>query len=601
MSQADGRGEYVYYADEVIEEVRSRNDIVDVIGTYVNLKKKGNTYSACCPFHHEKTPSFHVSREKQMYHCFGCGVGGNVYTFMMEHENFSFPEAVEFLAERAGIKLPEQSMSPEAKKQADAKNMIKDMNKLAAGYFHYLLKSERGTKALEYLKKRGLNDETIVKFGLGYSDVYRDDLYKYMKSKGYSDAELKDSGLVRFDEKYGGSDKFWNRAMFPIIDVNNRVIGFGGRVMGDGEPKYLNTQETPVFDKSRNLYGLNLAKKSRRSGIIFCEGYMDVISMHQAGFDNAVASLGTALTVGQVNLIKRYTDHVYLAYDSDGAGTKAAIRALEIMREFEMPARVISLKPYKDPDELIQAEGQEEFERRIENAISGTMFEIQILANNYNQDDPQERTQFQKEAAKRLSVIMDPLERGNYTESVAKKYNIDVGSLKEAVTRYGIAGGNRVDTSVFQERRERKSPEEEKAGKQLKAERLLITWMINENSLFDMLKGIICPEDFFEPVYHDIVSELYAQYEQDGKVTPAAIMNHYQSKEEHEKVSAIMQQDFDMEIAKSEQSKTVTDLVKGIKRRSLEHQIAEAKGNLEKAGQLMMEKARIEKIKININ
>jgi len=590
----------VFYADEVIEEVRSRNDIVDVIGTYVNLKKKGNTYSACCPFHHEKTPSFHVSREKQMYHCFGCGVGGNVYTFMMEHENFSFPEAVEFLAERAGIKLPEQSMSPEAKKQADAKNMIKDMNKLAAGYFHYLLKSERGTKAMEYLKKRGLKDETIVKFGLGYSDIYRDDLYKYMKSKGYSDADLKDSGLVRFDEKYGGSDKFWNRAMFPIIDVNNRVIGFGGRVMGEGEPKYLNTQETPVFDKSRNLYGLNLAKKSKRSGIIFCEGYMDVISMHQAGFDNAVASLGTALTVGQVNLIKRYTDHVFLAYDSDGAGTKAALRALEIMREFEMPARVISLKPYKDPDELIQAEGQEEFERRIENAISGTMFEIQILANNYKEDDPQERTQFQKEAAKRLSLIMDPLERGNYTESVAKKYNIDAESLKEAVTRYGIAGGNRVDTSVFQKRQERKSPEEEKEGKQLKAERLLITWMINENSLFDTLKGVICPEDFFEPVYHDIVSELFTQYEQEGRVTPAAIMNHYQSREEHEKVSAIMQQDFDMELAKSEKSRAVTDLVKGIKKRSLEHEIAEAKGDLAKTGQLMMEKAKVEKIKINI-
>lgn len=595
-----GRGEQVYYADEVIEEVRSRNDIVDVIGTYVNLKKKGNTYSACCPFHHEKTPSFHVSREKQMYHCFGCGVGGNVYTFMMEHENFSFPEAVEFLAERAGMKLPEQSMSPEARKQADARNRIKDMNKLAAGYFHYLLKCERGTKAMEYLKKRGLNDETIVKFGLGYSDVYRDDLYKYMKSKGYSDADLKDSGLVRFDEKNGGSDKFWNRAMFPIIDVNNRVIGFGGRVMGDGEPKYLNTQETLVFDKSRNLYGLNLAKKSRRSGIIFCEGYMDVISMHQAGFDNAVASLGTALTVGQVNLIKRYTDHVYLAYDSDGAGTKAALRALEIMREFEIPARVISLKPYKDPDELIQAEGQEEFERRIENAISGIMFEIQILANNYNQDDPQERTQFQKEAAKRLSLILDPLERGNYTESVAKRYDIDADSLKETVTRYGIAGGSRVDASVFERGQKRKSPEEEKAGKQLKAERLLITWMINENSLFDLLKGVIGPEDFLESVYRDIVTELFTQYEQDGKVTPAAIMNHYQSREEHEKVSAIMQQDFDMELAKSEKSKAVTDLVKGIKRRSLEHQIAEAKGDLVKAGQLMMEKAKVEKIKINI-
>lgn len=591
----------MYYSDDIIEEVRSRNDIVDLIGSYVNLKKKGSTYSACCPFHHEKTPSFHVSREKQMYHCFGCGVGGNVYTFLMEHENFSFPEAVEALAERAGVKLPEQSMSPEAKKQADAKNMIKDMNKLAAGYFHYLLKSERGKKAMEYLKKRGLTDETIVKFGLGYSDMYRDDLYKYMKSKGYSDADLKDSGLVRFDDKYGGSDKFWNRAMFPIIDVNNRVIGFGGRVMGEGEPKYLNTQETPVFDKSRNLYGLNLAKKSKRSGIIFCEGYMDVISMHQAGFDNAVASLGTALTVGQVNLIKRYTDHVYLAYDSDGAGTKAALRALEIMREFEMPARVISLKPYKDPDELIQAEGKDEFERRIEQAVSGTMFEIQILANNYNQEDPQERTQFQKEAAKRLSLIMDPLERGNYIESVAKKYHIDSDSLKEAVTKYGIAGANRIDTSVFQQRRERKSPEEEKRNKQLKTERLLITWMINESSLFDTLKDTISPNDFFEPVYHDIVERLFEQYEKEGKVTPAAIMNHYQSQEEHQKVSSIMQQDFDMEVSPGEKSKVVADLVKSVKRKSLDHQLEAAKGDLAKTGQLMLEKAQIEKIKINLN
>jgi DNA primase len=590
----------VYYADDVIEEVRSRNDIVDIIGSYVNLKKKGSTYSACCPFHHEKTPSFHVSREKQMYHCFGCGVGGNVYTFLMEHENYSFPEAVEALAERAGVKLPEQSMSPEAKKQADVRNTIKDMNKLAAGYFHYLLKSERGSHAMEYLKNRGLTDETIVKFGLGYSDVYSDDLYKYLRSKGYTDKDLKESGLVKFDEKHGGSDRFWNRVMYPIIDTNNRVIGFGGRVMGDAKPKYINTQDTPAFDKSRNLYGLNLAKKSRRSGIIFCEGYMDVISMHQAGFDNAVASLGTALTVGQVNLIKRFTDHVYLAYDSDEAGTKAALRALEIMREFEMPARVISLKPYKDPDELIQAEGTEAFEKRIDEAESGIMFEIRILANNYNQEDPQERTQFQKEAAKRLSLIMDPLERSNYTASVAKKYNIEADGLKEAVTRYGIAGASRVDTSVFRERKTNKSPEEEKANKQLIAERLLITWLINENSLFDTLKGQISAEDFFEPVYHDIAEGLFQQYETEGRVTPAAIMNHFQSKEEHDKVSAIMQQDFDMEVAGDEKSKTITDLVKGIKRRSIEHQMEAAKGDLAKKGQLMMEQKKLDQLVIHI-
>ncbi len=590
----------MYYSDEIIEEVRSRNDIVDVISSYVNLKKKGNSYSACCPFHHEKTPSFHVSREKQMYHCFGCGVGGNVYTFLMEHENYSFPEAVEALAERAGIKLPEQSMSPEAKKQADERSRIKDMNRLAAGYFHYLLRTDHGKHALEYLTERGLTEETINKFALGFSDVYRDDLYKYLKSKGYKDEELKNSGLVKFDEKYGASDQFWNRVMYPIVDTNNRVIGFGGRVMGDGKPKYINTQETLVFDKSRNLYGLNLAKKSRRSGIIFCEGYMDVISMHQAGFDNAVASLGTALTPGQVNLIKRYTDHVYLAYDSDEAGTKAALRALGIMREFEMPARVISLKPYKDPDELIQAEGTESFERRIEQAQSGTMFEIGILEHNYNQEDPQERTQFQREAAKRLCQINDPLERNNYVESVARQYGIDKDSLKETVTQYGISGAGKIDISVFREHTPRKSPEEEKQQKQLKSERLLITWLINDNSLFDKIKGIVTPEDFLDPVYHDVIKELMEQYERDGTVTPAAIMNHYQSKEEHEKISGIMQQDFDMEVAQSEKSKVITDLVKSIRYRSLQHQLEEAKGDLAKTGQLMMNKAMIDRLQIHI-
>ncbi len=588
----------MYYADEVIEEVRSRNDIVDVIGSYVNLKRKGNSYSACCPFHHEKTPSFHVSREKQMYHCFGCGVGGNVYTFLMEHENFTFPEALETLAERVGYDLPKQEMSEYARRQADARTRIKDMNKLAAGYFHYLLKTDHGSNALNYLKDRGLSDEVIINFGLGFSDVYSDDLYQYLKKKGYKDEELKDSGLVKHDEKHGFSDRFWNRVMFPILDTNNRVIGFGGRVLGDGKPKYINTQDTLVFDKSRNLYGLNLAKKSKRQGIIFCEGYMDVISMHQAGFDNAVASLGTALTVGQVNLVKRFTSQVYLAYDSDEAGTKAALRALEIMREFEMPARVISLAPYKDPDELIRAEGNEAFEERIRRAKSAIMFEVDILANNYNQEDPQERTLFQKEVAKRLSLISEPMERKNYIDSVAKQYDIDKDSLKEVVTQYGILGAAKIDTSAFREKD--RNYQDEKEQKYLKAERLLISWMINENVLFDILKDIISAEDFFEPVYHDVMQELLNQYKKEGKVIPAMVMNRYHSKEEHEKVSAIMQQDFDMEVPQSEKSKVVTDLVKTIKLRSIEHQLELTKGDLTRQGQLIMDKVKVEKMKISV-
>lgn len=593
-------GDYLYYSDEIIEEVRSRNDIVDVIGSYVNLKRKGNSYSACCPFHHEKTPSFHVSREKQMYHCFGCGVGGNVYTFLMEHENYTFPEAVEALAERAGVSLPEQSMSKEEKKRADARTRMKDMNKTAASYFHYMLKTDHGRHALEYLTGRGLTEDTITKFGLGFSDVYRDDLYKYLKSKGYQDKEMQEAGLVRFDEKSGPSDRFWNRVMYPIIDTNNRVIGFGGRVMGDAKPKYINSQDTPIFDKSRNLYGLNLAKKSKRAGIIFCEGYMDVISMHQAGFDNAVASLGTALTVGQVNLIKRYTDRVYLAYDSDEAGTKAALRALQIMREFEMPVRVISLKPYKDPDELIQAEGREGFEKRIEEAKSGVMFEIGILELRYNQNDPQERTEFQKEAAKCLSRISDPLERNNYIESVAKLYDIEKDYLKEAVTAYGIAGASNVDESVFRQQTRRGSPEEEKQKKQLKSERLLITWLINDNSLIGSLDEILTADDFADDVYRNIVTELYNQYKNSGRVEPAVIMDRYQSKEEHDKAASIMQQDFDMEVAPDEKSRVITDLVKQIKRKGIDRRIEAAKGDLSLMGKLMVEKKAIEKLHINV-
>lgn len=350
----------MYYSDDVIEEVRSRNDIVDVIGGYISLKKKGNTYSACCPFHHEKTPSFHVSRDKQMYHCFGCGVGGNVYTFVMEYENFSFPEAVKLLADRCGVALPEKEMSAEQRSKENYRMLLKEMNRTAAAYFHYLLmKSDHGKKAMDYLLDRGLTEETITKFGMGYSDIYENDLYKYLKSKGYTDAQMKDSGLVDIQEGKGGTDKFWNRVMVPILDINGKVIGFGGRVLGDGMPKYINTRETQVFDKSHNLFAMNIARRSKRRGIIICEGYMDVISMHQAGFDNAVASLGTAFTIGQAEIIKRYTDEVYLAYDSDGAGTKATLKNIAILREVGLVTRVIDMKPYKDPDEFIRAMGSE--------------------------------------------------------------------------------------------------------------------------------------------------------------------------------------------------------------------------------------------------
>ncbi|MCR5608494.1 MAG: DNA primase [Lachnospiraceae bacterium] len=342
------------YSGDIIEEVRARNDIVDVISTYVNLKKSGSGYKGLCPFHNEKSPSFSVSPSKQYYHCFGCGVGGRVYTFLMQYENYTFTEALKYLADRAGIKLPEGEMTEEEKRKASLKQRMYDMYKAAAVYYYYqLYNSPKGKDAYKYLKDRQLSDDIIKKFGLGYSNV-NGGLFAYLKSKGFNDGVLMQSGLFSMDEKRGAYDKFWNRVMFPIMDINNKVIGFGGRVMSDAKPKYLNSPETLLFDKSRNLFGMNIARSSRRKNLIICEGYMDVISLHQAGFDNAVASLGTALTGMQANLLKRFTDNILVTYDSDEAGRKAAMRAIPILRDAGLSVKVINMKPYKDPDEFIK-------------------------------------------------------------------------------------------------------------------------------------------------------------------------------------------------------------------------------------------------------
>ncbi len=297
----------MFYSDELIEEIRTKNDIVDVISGYVKLQKKGSTYFGLCPFHNERSPSFSVTPQKEMYYCFGCGAGGNVFTFLMEYENFTFPEALKTLAERANIPLPEEGYSKEAREQADLKTKLLEIHKEAGLYFYHQLRSERGKTAWNYLMKRGLMEDTIKRFGLGYSNKTSDDLYQYLKRKGYADALLKESGLVTIEEK-GTYDKFWNRVMFPIMDIHSHVIGFGGRVMGEGEPKYLNSPETKLFDKSRNLYGMNYARVSKRPNFIICEGYMDVIALHQAGFFRHSIYFGTSFF--NKALYKRSVAHV---------------------------------------------------------------------------------------------------------------------------------------------------------------------------------------------------------------------------------------------------------------------------------------------------
>ena len=589
----------MYYSDDIIEEVRSRNDIVDVIGGYVSLKHKGNTFSACCPFHHEKTPSFHVSRDKQMYHCFGCGVGGNVYTFIMEYENYSFPEAVKLLADRSGISLPEQEMSAEQKSRENYKVMLKDMNKTAAAYFHYLLtKTGRGKKALEYLQNRGLNEDTISRFALGYSDIYENDLYKYLKNKGYTDAQMKDSGLVEIHEDKGATDKFWNRVMVPILDINGKVIAFGGRVLGDGLPKYINTKETAVFDKSHNLFAMNLARRSKRRGIIICEGYMDVISMHQAGFDNAVASLGTAFTIGQAGIIKRYTDEVYLAYDSDGAGTKATLKAISILREIGLTTRIINMQPYKDPDEFIKNLGSEAFEERLKDAVTGIVFEIDTIAKDYNLKDPEDKIKFSKDAAKRISAIEEIVARHSYIDVVSGKYSLDKDGFKAMVTKYGTLGISEKDTAVI----EPQQPKQQKstADDVNKPQRLLLTWMVNDTGLFKILEDVISEEDFLQEDYRAVADELFRQYRSTGEVKPAAIVDMFDDVEKQRLVATILQTELPFDITAEEKERAINDIIKKTKLSRIDWELTQCANDMVKFQQLITMKANVSKMHISI-
>ena len=560
-----------YYSDELIEEVRSRNDIVDVISGYVRLTKKGSTYFGLCPFHNEKTGSFSVSPNKQMYYCFGCGAGGNVFTFLMQYENFSFPEAMEALAERAGIELPKQEMSAQAKKEADKRQILLEINKAAGKYYYMLLRSEHGKQAYEYFKKRELSDATMQKFGLGYSDKYSDDLYRYLRKLGYDDAILKESGLVSIDEVRGGHDKFWNRDMFPIMDVHNKVIGFGGRVMGDGEPKYLNSPETKIFDKSRNLYALNFARQTKKPQMLLCEGYMDVIALHQAGFDNAVASLGTAFTSGHASLLKRYTKEVYLTFDSDGAGIKAALRAIPILKEVGLTAKVINMKPYKDPDEFIKALGAEEYQKRIDAAENSFMFEIRILEQKYDMKDPEGKTAFQTEVAKKLLDFTTELERNNYMEAVADKYHMSFEALRNLVNQLGTQGGLVKERTPLKSGLNEKKHKKEDGMKQ--SQKLLLTWLIEYDNLYDKIKDIITPEDFTEDIFRKVAELLYEQ-KKSGTVNPAQIISLFAEEEEQREVAELFHARIHEVDSAAERDKALKETILRVKDNSISYRSA---------------------------
>ena len=555
------------YSDDIIEEVRMKNDIVDVVSQYVKLNRRGNTYFGLCPFHNEKTPSFSVTPSKQMYYCFGCGAGGNVYNFVMEYENYTFGEALQHLADRAGVQLPKIEYSREAKEKAEKRATLLEINKLAASYFYYQLRRENGSQAYAYLINRGVSEDTIKKFGLGYSDKYSDDLYKFLKSKNYSDDLLRESGLFNVDERHGMYDKFWNRVIFPIMDVNNRVIGFGGRVMGDGKPKYLNSPETKIFDKSRNLYGLNIARTTRKNYLILCEGYMDVISMHQAGFTNAVASLGTALTSGHASLLKRYTQEVLLLYDSDDAGVRAALRAIPILREAGITSRVVSLKPHKDPDEFIKALGGEEFEKRLERAMDSFMFRIHMAQKEFAMEEPQGQNRFFERCAQMLLELSDELERNLYIEAIVKDYRgygISVEDLRKRVNTLALKGTpaeQRVQPKTTGAQPKKRDSASEKAQK------LMLTWLVTYPGIFDTVVRYIQPSDFVVPLYRQVAEMLYQQHEE-GDVNPARLMNAFIDSEEQREVSSLFNATIHLETPE-EQNRAFSDAVLRIRDESL--------------------------------
>ena len=629
----------MYYPDEVIEEVRMKNDIVDVISGYVKLQKKGANYFGLCPFHNEKSPSFSVSPGKQMYYCFGCGAGGNVLTFVMEYENYTFQEALQSLADRAGVTLPKMEYSKEAREQAELRARLLEVNKLAANYFYYQMKQPQGKMAYEYFHdKRKLTDETMLRFGLGYSNKTSDDLYRFLKEKGYDDGFLSQTGLVTIEER-GGRDKFWNRVMFPIMDVNNRVIGFGGRVMGDGEPKYLNSPETKLFDKSRNLYGLNYARTTREKYMLVCEGYLDVISMHQAGFTNAVASLGTAFTSQHAGVLKRYTDQVILTYDSDGAGIKAALRAIPILRDAGISARVLNMKPYKDPDEFIKNMGPEAFRERIAQAKNSFLFEIDVLKRNYQLEDPEQKTKFYQETAKKLLQFGEPLERDNYMQAVSREQMIKEEELRQLVNRLGMQMGLKAGDSYREDGagrniisrengnssgsdvvrpeygrdfyegqpiQQNQAPAKKTGRKQeredgiRRSQRLLLTWLIEDPALFDRIKDIITADDFVEDLYHQVAVMVFEGHEA-GNVNPAGILSRFiNDEDQYKEVAALFNASLKESLNNEEQKKAFAETVMKVRKNSLDSASRNAK-DIAQLQEIIKQQAALKQLHISLD
>ena len=501
----------VRYSDELIDDIKSNNDIVDIISQYVILKRSGRNYFGLCPFHKEKTPSFSVSPDKQIFHCFGCGAGGNVIHFISKIENIDFKESLELLAERANIKLPTLDSKEDSQRQL-LKEKIYEINNIAAEFYHQNLYKNTSKTAQEYIKKRKLDNKSLKKFLIGYAEG-NNSLYNYLKGKGFTEQEMLASDLIN---KSGNNyiDRFKNRLMFPIQDIRNRVIAFGGRVLDNSLPKYINSPENIVYSKARNLYGLNIAKNTKSDKLIIVEGYMDVVSLHQRGIENVVASCGTALTEAQGRLLRKYAEKVIISYDSDGAGQAATIRGLEILSNLGCDVRILQMEGAKDPDEYVIKFGNGRFNLLIEEAISLIEFKIKILKKGLNLENTNDKIKFLNEIAKLVGLVENKIEQEIYINKISENYNISKEAIYAQINKvnYSKNPGKKILEKTYKNSSIIKNNEVPEAL--LKREGMIILLLLNgKMEVYEQIKDKIQPEDFKKEENKKIIQKLYAEFE----------------------------------------------------------------------------------------
>lgn len=555
------------YSDEILDEVRNSNDIVDVISQYISLKRSGRNYFGLCPFHNEKSPSFSVSPDKQIFHCFGCGVGGNVISFISKIEGIGFKEAIEVLAERANIKLPTIDNNIDSKKE-ELKAKVYKVNSFTAEFYHKKLYEPSSKIAQEYVKKRQLNNETLKSFKIGFSGKF-DELYQALHKEGFKDEEILESGLVNKNENGKYIDRYRNRLVIPIFDERNRVIAFGGRVLDDSKPKYINSPENIVYSKGRHLFGLNVAKKGETKRLLIVEGYMDAISLHQRGITNVVASLGTALTTQQGWLLRKNAEQVILGFDSDGAGQTAIMRAMEVMQNMGCDMRVLQMSGAKDPDEYVLKYGSARFQKLLDEAISLIEFKIKVLQKDLNLENASDKIKFLNEIAKLISKIDNTMEREIYIEKIAKGYNISKEAIYAEVNK--LQYSNRQTSKILEKEKTAIRRNIIKNSNQIseevrKRENTIIWVLINSTETYRVIKDNIKVEDFKDETNKEILKQIYEEIEK-GNSNVMSVLDHTDNEEIQNHLTEIMAADYGI----TDNKKAVEDLLKKYELEKLEN------------------------------